>query len=76
MSAARTTIANAITAKVALDQARQTLKDMTIRAPEPELLPPDFSPESHLSYGVTKRQVAEGQMIKEGEAVADLVMEA
>jgi len=75
VQAARTVIANAVTAKVALDQAHQTLKDMTIRAPEPQLLPPNFSPGSRLSYGLTKRQVSEGQMIKEGEAVADLVIE-
>jgi multidrug efflux pump subunit AcrA (membrane-fusion protein) len=73
--AARTVIANAITAKVALDQARQTLKDMTIRAPEPALLRPEFSSRARVSYGMTKRHVSEGQMIKEGEAVAELVME-
>ncbi len=72
---ARTVIASAVTAKVALDQAQQTLRDMTIRAPEPQLLPPNFSPTSPLSYGVTKRQVSDGQMIKEGEAVADLIID-
>ena len=30
---------------------------------------------SALSYGITRRQVSEGQMIKEGEAVAELVIE-
>ncbi len=48
---------------------------MTIRAPELQLLPPNHSPTSRLTYGVTKRQVSEGQMIKEGEAVAELVIE-
>jgi membrane fusion protein (multidrug efflux system) len=72
---ARTVIANAVTAKVALEQAQQTLKDMTIRAPEPQLLPPQHDPTHRLTYGVTKRQVSEGQMIKEGEAVAELVIE-
>lgn len=75
IQSARTVIANAVTAKVALDQAQQTQKDMTIRAPQPQLLPPNYSPKSGLAYGVTKRQVSEGQMIKEGEAVAELVIE-
>ena len=75
VQAARTVIANAIAAKVALSQAEQTLKDMTIRAPQPKLLPPELHPHQPLSYGVTKRQVSEGQMIKEGEAVAELVIE-
>ena len=58
-----------------MSQAEQTLKDMTIRAPVPKLLPPSLSRTSLLSYAVTKRSVSEGQMIKEGEAVAELVIE-
>ena len=72
---ARTVIANAVASKVALSQAEQTLKDMIIRAPMPKLLPPSLTRTSPLSYGVTRRQVSEGQMIKEGEAVAELVIE-
>ena len=72
---ARTVIANAIASKVALSQAEQTLKDMIIRAPMPKLLPPSLTRTSPLSYGITRRQVSEGQMIKEGEAVAELVIE-
>jgi membrane fusion protein, multidrug efflux system len=72
---ARTTIANAVASKVALSQAEQTLKDMIIRVPVPKLLPPSLTRTSPLSYGVTRRQVSEGQMIKEGEAVAELVIE-
>ena len=75
VQAARTTIANAFAAKVALSQAQQTLTDMVIRAPTPKLLPPGLARTSLLSYGITKRQVSEGQMIKEGEAVAELVIE-
>jgi multidrug efflux pump subunit AcrA (membrane-fusion protein) len=71
----RTVIANAIATKVALSQAEQTLRDMTIRTPTPKLLPPSLNRTSPLSYGMTKRQVSEGQMIKEGEAVAELVVE-
>jgi membrane fusion protein, multidrug efflux system len=72
---ARTVIANAITSKVALSQAEQTIKDLIIRAPIPKLLPPSLTRTSTLSYGITKRQVSEGQMIKEGEAVCELVIE-
>jgi membrane fusion protein (multidrug efflux system) len=72
---ARTVIANAVASKVALSQAEQTLKDMIIRVPIPKLLPPSLTRTSALSYGMTRRQVSEGQMIKEGEAVAELVIE-
>jgi membrane fusion protein (multidrug efflux system) len=75
VQAARTVIANAIASKVSLSQAGQTLLDMTIRAPTPKLIPPSLKRTSALSYGVTKRQVSEGQMIKEGEAIAELVIE-
>ena len=75
VQSARTVIANAIAAKVGLSQAEQTLHDMTIRAPTPKLIPPSLNRTSVLSYGITKRQVSEGQMIKEGEAVAELVIE-
>ena len=68
-------IANAVASKVALSQAEQTLKDMIIRVPVPKLLPPSLTRTSPLSYGMTRRQVSEGQMIKEGEAVAELVIE-
>ncbi len=64
-----------MTAKVALSKAEQALHDMTIRAPQPRLLPPSQSRTSRITYGITKRQVSEGQIIKEGDAVADLVIE-
>jgi membrane fusion protein (multidrug efflux system) len=48
---------------------------MIIRVPVPKLIPPSLTRTSPLSYGVTRRQVSEGQMIKEGEAVAELVIE-
>jgi len=75
IQAARTAIANAVASKVALSQAEQTLKDMTIRAPLPKLLPPGLNRTRALAYGMTRRQVSEGQMLKEGEAVAELVIE-
>ena len=75
IGAARTVIADTVAAKVALSKAEQTLRDMTIRAPQPRLLPPSLSRTSRITYGITKRQVSEGQIIKEGDAVADMVIE-
>jgi RND family efflux transporter MFP subunit len=72
---ARTVIADAVAARVALAQAEHKLEDMTIRAPWPKLLPPGMTRTGRLSYGLIRRQVSEGQMIKEGEAVAELVIE-
>jgi RND family efflux transporter MFP subunit len=72
---ARTVIANAVASKVALSKAEQALKDMTIRAPTPRLLPPSLEHKGRVTYGVIRRQVSEGQMIKEGESIAELVIE-
>src|SRR5262249_33543807 len=41
----------------------------------PKRLPPGMNRAGRLSYGMIRRQVSEGQMIKEGEAVAELVIE-
>jgi membrane fusion protein, multidrug efflux system len=75
IGAARTVIADAVMAKVQLSKAEQTLHDMTIRAPQPRHLPPSMSRTSRITYGITKRQVSEGQIIKEGDAVAEMVIE-
>lgn len=72
---ARTVIASALASRVALDQAKQALTDMTIRAPTPSMLPKGMTQLSNVSYAVSKRSVGEGQMIKEGEAVAEVVIE-
>jgi len=72
---ARNLIANAITGRVALDQAKQTLNESTICAPVPALLPPGAHHKDAVVYGITKRLVSEGQMIKEGETVVELVIE-
>ncbi len=72
---ARTVIATAVAAKVSLEQARQTLKDTVVKVPSPHLLPPGVKDLGRITYGVTHRQTSEGQMIKEGEAVAELVIE-
>jgi membrane fusion protein (multidrug efflux system) len=75
LGAARTVIADAVSAKVELSKAEQTLQDMTIRAPRPRLLPPSLTRTSRITYGITRRQVSEGQILKEGEAVAEMVIE-
>lgn len=72
---ARTIITDAYAAHVALSKAEESLKDMTIRAPEPKLPPPTAATSDKVRYAMTKRDVAEGQILKEGEAVAELVIE-
>jgi RND family efflux transporter MFP subunit len=72
---ARNVIAIAVANRVARDQADQTLRDMTIRAPRPEMAPQGTSEAEAIIYAVTKRSVSEGQMVKEGEAVCELIIE-
>jgi RND family efflux transporter MFP subunit len=68
-------IASAVTNRVARNQAIQTLADMIIRVPKPELTPPGSSQADAVVYAVTKRSVSEGQMVREGEAVCELIIE-
>jgi membrane fusion protein, multidrug efflux system len=70
---ARSTVANAQASKVALDVARQARIDMEIRAPVPSAAPKGH--ERELVYAVTKRFVSEGQMLKQGDPVYELVVE-
>jgi membrane fusion protein, multidrug efflux system len=72
---ARTAIADAYAARVAFNKAEQSLRDMTIRAPDPKLPPPAFAGTEQIHYALSQRQVSEGRILKEGEAVADLVIE-
>jgi membrane fusion protein (multidrug efflux system) len=72
---ARNVIASAVANRVARNQAIQTLADMTIRVPKPELMPPGASQAEAIVYAVTRRSVSEGQMVKEGEAVCELIIE-
>jgi RND family efflux transporter MFP subunit len=72
---ARNVIAMAVANWVARDQARQTLADLTIRVPRSERLPARTSQADPMVYAITKRSVSEGQMIKEGESVFELVIE-
>ncbi len=64
--------AGAQVAQSAIDVARQTLTEMTIRIPQPKTLPPDGT---EFQYAITKRMVSEGQFIRDGEPVAELVIE-
>ncbi len=72
---ARNVIASAVANRVARNQAIQTLADMIIRVPKPELTPPRSSQADAVVYAVTKRSVSEGQMVREGEAVCELIIE-
>jgi RND family efflux transporter MFP subunit len=72
---ARTTIADAYAARTALTKAEQSLRDMTIRAPQPTHLPPKVTSAGRIQYAIMKRQVSEGQILKEGEATTELVIE-
>jgi RND family efflux transporter MFP subunit len=69
---ARSTLANAQASKVAWDVAKQTLTDTMVRVPIPTLIPKGYN--GPIEYAVSRRVVSEGQMLKEGEAVADLVI--
>lgn len=71
--AAQTTLANALVSKVVLDVAQENRNDTVIRAPV--LSNPPKGREQSITYAVTKRYVSEGQMLNQGEAVADLVIE-
>ena len=72
---AQNVIAMAIANRVAFEQARQTLKDMTIRVPQPVKVHPGTSQADAIVYAVTKKSVSEGQIVKEGEAVCELVID-
>jgi RND family efflux transporter MFP subunit len=64
--------AGAQVAQASIDVAKQTLAEMTIRIPQPKTLPPNGN---EFQYAITKRLVSEGQFIRDGESVAELVIE-
>ncbi|APW60794.1 efflux RND transporter periplasmic adaptor subunit [Paludisphaera borealis] len=72
---ARNVIAMAIANRIARDQAQQTMADLTIRSPHPQVAPPIPGRPDATVYAVTQRSVSEGQILKEGDAVYDLVIE-
>ncbi len=70
---ARSTLASAQATQVALEVAKEGLRDLTIHAPTPSELPDGF--DGALKYAVAERRVSEGQMLGQGEAVYRLVVE-
>lgn len=74
IATARNVIATAIATKVSIDSAEQSLKEMTIVAPKPSSPPPGVT--APTVYAVTKRTVSEGQMLRVGDQVMELVIES
>jgi RND family efflux transporter MFP subunit len=70
---ARAVIVSALAAWVRIEIYEEALKDMEIRAPIPSR--PPFGLKSTPTYAVSKKSVSEGQMIKEGDAAYELVIE-
>jgi len=75
LSTGRNVVAMAYSSKVAIESAEQALKDMNIKAPLLSRLP-EGADVSKITYGITKRSVAEGQILKDGDAVMELVIES
>lgn len=72
---ARTTIANSLGAYIALQQAEQDLSELVVTVPEPKTPPEGLTRPELVSYGIKRRSVSEGQRLKDGEAVFELVIE-
>ncbi len=70
---AQSTLANAQSAQVALEIARHDRKEMAIHAPVPSQSPEGVT--GDLEYAISKRSVSEGQMVRVGDPVMDLVIE-
>jgi RND family efflux transporter MFP subunit len=69
----RATLASAQAAKVRLDTARYDRTEMEVRAPIPSIPPEGVS--TPVDYAIAKRSVTEGQMLKVGDPVMQLVIE-
>ena len=70
--AARATLATASSSQAALRVVRQTLEDTVILRPVPSKRPPGMK--SAIVFEMSKKNASEGQMIREGDAVAELVV--
>jgi membrane fusion protein, multidrug efflux system len=70
---AKAVVVSALSAWVMIQIRTESLKDMEIRAPKPSQVPAGLN--RALTYAITKKSVSEGQMIKEGEAAFELVIE-
>jgi multidrug efflux pump subunit AcrA (membrane-fusion protein) len=70
---AQSVIASAVSSYIARRQAQQFLDDLTIRTPVPSAAPA-VATKAPLVYAITKRVVSEGQMLREGDPVAELAI--
>ncbi|HEY2839503.1 MAG TPA: efflux RND transporter periplasmic adaptor subunit [Pirellulales bacterium] len=70
---AHSTLAAAMASQIEIAVARQARADMVVRAPRPSKLPEGFK--EQVEYAVIRRMVSAGQMIREGEEVAELIMD-
>jgi len=70
---AHSTLAAAMATQIEIAVARQARADMVVRAPHPSKLPDGFK--ETVEYAVIRRAVSAGQMIREGEEVAELIMD-
>jgi membrane fusion protein, multidrug efflux system len=70
---ARSVIVSALSSWVRIKIMDAALNDMEIRAPRPSKVPEGMK--TQLSYAVSKKSVSEGQMIREGDAAYELVIE-
>jgi RND family efflux transporter MFP subunit len=70
---ARSTMVGAQALRVTLATRRYRRSEMEIHAPVPSVRPEGIT--GALSYAIAKRKVSEGQMLKQGDAVAELVIE-
>jgi RND family efflux transporter MFP subunit len=70
---AKSIIVSAYASAVRVKMMGEALKDMEVRAPKPSQSPAGLK--VPLTYAVTKKSVSEGQMIREGDACYELVIE-
>ena len=73
VSTARNVIATSVGSKIAIDAAELALKEMTIVAPQPTQRPEGLT--DAVTYALAKRSVSEGQMLRVGDQVMELVIE-
>lgn len=70
---AQATLAGAHSTRVAIDVARYKRSEMEIRAPNPSTLPDGI--DGPITYAILKKQVSEGQMLRQGDPVVELVID-
>lgn len=70
---AQSTLANAQALRVTLDLTKRDRTEMNIFAPVPSRRPEGITED--LTYAVSKRSVSEGQILKAGDTIAELVLD-